>query len=269
MPPRFQLRLASLHPPENPGHLSTTFVLDDTVAVDAGAIASRLSVSAQQSIRHVLLTHSHLDHVQELPQFLDVVQTSRETEAPRALDIHAEACTLADLDRHMFGGLWPDVVDASVGFATLRPFELNPTAEIDLGVVTALPHRTVHRVPAVGYVFRKDDGRGGVASIAIFADTGYREGLLGALATESDLRLLAMEVSYPNRLDSWANAHGHLTPRLLKRCLEPLEACGRRAKLLIHHLKPAFAQEVLDDLARGSLDAWRPEVVRDGQMIEI
>lgn len=259
------LRVASSHPPGNPGHLSTTFVIDESLAVDAGAIASRLSLDEQKALRHVLVTHAHLDHVHELPQFLDNVQTARDPDTPpRPLDIHGEDSTLQMLGTHVFGGLWPDVVDPAVGFAALRGFSMAESPRLSLAGFDVLPFRTVHRLPAVGFLFR----RAGV-SLAIIADTGLEKDLLEPLSREKELRFLAIEVSYPNRLDDEARAHGHLTARQLATALEPVLERHREIRVLVHHLKPAFAGEVLEEIGELSVPATSPRVARDGDRFRI
>jgi ribonuclease BN (tRNA processing enzyme) len=44
--------------------------VDDRLAVDAGAIATALTLDEQIAVDDVLLTHSHLDHVRDLPLML-------------------------------------------------------------------------------------------------------------------------------------------------------------------------------------------------------
>jgi phosphoribosyl 1,2-cyclic phosphodiesterase len=49
----------------------TSFLLDSVVAVDAGAITRALSIEQQRQIRHVLVTHSHMDHTASLPFLIE------------------------------------------------------------------------------------------------------------------------------------------------------------------------------------------------------
>ncbi|HEY7820042.1 MAG TPA: MBL fold metallo-hydrolase, partial [Vicinamibacteria bacterium] len=49
------------------------FLLNDTVALDAGGLAGPLTLEEQLRIRHVIVTHTHLDHNCGLPFFLDNV----------------------------------------------------------------------------------------------------------------------------------------------------------------------------------------------------
>ncbi len=239
-----RIKIACSHPPASRGHLSTTFVLNGEIAVDAGAIASGLPLREQRRIRHLLLTHAHLDHLHELPQFLDNAQTGgRPGLRIQPICLHAEAAALSPVSRHLFRGLWPDVLAPAIGFASLAAFDLRKRPVLSLGGFKVRPFRTVHRVPTVGFLFEMKK-----ISAAILADTGYREGLLDHLLGAPRLKFLAMEISYPNRLERWAFDHGHLTPRQFLALVKPVIDRHPGLQVGIHHLKPAFAAEVLREI---------------------
>ena len=46
-------------------------VVDDRVAIDAGSLAFAVSDTQRSTIRDIVLTHAHLDHVAGLPLFID------------------------------------------------------------------------------------------------------------------------------------------------------------------------------------------------------
>ncbi len=50
---------------------SSGFLVDSQLLIDAGTVASVLTLESQQHIRHVLLSHLHMDHVKELPALVD------------------------------------------------------------------------------------------------------------------------------------------------------------------------------------------------------
>ena len=53
------------------GCRTTSFLLDDNVLIAAGTGVGDLSLAEIATVDHVLLTHSHLDHVASLPLMLD------------------------------------------------------------------------------------------------------------------------------------------------------------------------------------------------------
>jgi ribonuclease BN (tRNA processing enzyme) len=47
------------------------FVINDSIALDAGSLAMAASDFQRQNIRDIILTHAHLDHIAGLPLFVD------------------------------------------------------------------------------------------------------------------------------------------------------------------------------------------------------
>ena len=56
-----------------PSHLFTSYLINGNIAVDAGCLSVGLGIPEMSRIKHVFITHSHLDHVAALPPFLDAV----------------------------------------------------------------------------------------------------------------------------------------------------------------------------------------------------
>src|SRR5690242_21407826 len=46
-------------------------IVDDRVAIDAGSLAMAATDEIRRSVRDVVLTHAHLDHIAGLPLFID------------------------------------------------------------------------------------------------------------------------------------------------------------------------------------------------------
>src|SRR5207342_2805390 len=57
---------------------TTSFLLDDDVLIDAGTGVGDLPLEALARIDHILLTHSHLDHVLGVPLLADSVLRRRQ-----------------------------------------------------------------------------------------------------------------------------------------------------------------------------------------------
>ncbi|HEV7844485.1 MAG TPA: MBL fold metallo-hydrolase, partial [Pyrinomonadaceae bacterium] len=54
-----------------PDQRLTCYVIDDRVAVDAGSIALSLTPAQRNSVRDIIVTHPHMDHIATLPIFID------------------------------------------------------------------------------------------------------------------------------------------------------------------------------------------------------
>ncbi|WP_431264284.1 hypothetical protein ACQ859_01350 [Roseateles chitinivorans] len=84
------------------GYRTTSFLLDDDVLIDAGSGVAELTVDAMVEVDHILVTHSHLDHVLAIGLLADTVQRrraqagrpqSRYTHCPKRCKHYARTCS--------------------------------------------------------------------------------------------------------------------------------------------------------------------------------
>ncbi len=243
---------------DSPHCRMTSFLIAGSVAVDAGAITRALDVVEQRAIRHVLITHSHMDHTATLP-FL-VENTFGSTSGP--VSFYATRRTLATVRRHLFNNdTWPDFtrlptqLSPSVRFVEIephRPFVITDLAGGDLEV-TALPVN--HLVPTTGLLLRQ-----GSTSVLFTSDTGPTEEVWTVANRTPDLAACITECSFPNRLQHVADASLHLTPRSLGRELAKLECA---APVYLYHLKPPYLDELRPELAGADLPRPATELEQD------
>jgi len=52
---------------------TTSFLIDTDILIDAGSGVGDLTLDEMAGIRHVFLTHSHLDHLSFLPLMVDSI----------------------------------------------------------------------------------------------------------------------------------------------------------------------------------------------------
>src|SRR6516162_3190664 len=52
-------------------HYCTSAIVNDTLAIDAGCLGFYHSAQEQARIRHLLITHTHIDHMASLPIFVE------------------------------------------------------------------------------------------------------------------------------------------------------------------------------------------------------
>ncbi len=62
-----RLRILGAHQAEARDCRFVALLLDEVLAIDAGSLASALTLAEQARLAYVLLTHQHLDHVRDLP----------------------------------------------------------------------------------------------------------------------------------------------------------------------------------------------------------
>lgn len=233
---------SSLGPDECRQHL-TTFVINDTLAIDAGSLGLIAPLAAQAAITDVLISHSHLDHLASLPMFLDNL-AQLERAAPR---IHASAEVCGSLRESLFNGqLWPDLfqlVDAGTPF--LQQSILRAEMAVTLDGLTIVPVAVDHTVPTLGFLIEDAD-----SAVVFSSDTGPTE-RLWQLALEprfhQKLKAVFLECSFPDNHRRLADASGHLCPALFAAeiaKLDPPESC----LIVAVHVKSAMFDQTRSEL---------------------
>jgi ribonuclease BN (tRNA processing enzyme) len=217
----------------------SSYVINDTVAIDAGCLGFYSTPQEQERIRHVFLTHSHADHIASLPFFLENVWTP----TPECPIIYGSHQTLSSLQRYVFNEeIWPDFIALSERmFPFLRIRALEPEIAVEAAGLTLTPIWVNHTVPTFGYVV--DDGE----STVIFAgDSGATTRLWEVAKTLPRLRAVFLEASFPNRLKGIADASLHLTPEMFR-----IEAAKVPVgiKIIAVHLKVRYHHEISSELA--------------------
>jgi ribonuclease BN (tRNA processing enzyme) len=229
-------------------HRTTSFLVDESLALDAGALTSALSLDELTRIDDIVLTHSHLDHVKDVALLADLVVGRRAT----PLVVHASAACARTLRESLFNGeLWPDFTrlpDKKHPVLALRIFD--PDQPFRIGRYTLRPVPVRHPVESVGLILSDGD-----SAIAISGDTGPTDRFWELVNGTANVRALLVETSFPTRLQSLADVSGHLTPRTLKGELAKLERNGY--PILLYHLKPAYSRELRREVASMKLERVR------------
>ncbi len=236
----------------------TSFLVDGCVAVDAGAITRALTIDEQRRVRHVLITHTHMDHTTTLPFLIENSFGSND----RPVSIFCTKRVLAGVRRHVFNNdTWPDFTRIpnhlypSVRFEEIeieRPFLITGLPSGDLEV-TAI--EVNHIVPTTGLLLRQ-----GSSSIIFTSDTGPTDRIWEVANQTADLRALITEVSFPNRLQNVADVSLHLTPATLARELAKLE---REVEVYLYHYKPPYVEELREEIAATALPHPVTELEQD------
>ena len=82
----------------SPEQRLTCFLIDGRVTVDAGSIALALTDAQRETVRDIIVTHPHMDHIATLPIFIDDLFATL-TEPIR---VHATPEVIAMLERDIF-----------------------------------------------------------------------------------------------------------------------------------------------------------------------
>jgi 3',5'-cyclic-nucleotide phosphodiesterase len=237
-----ELRVIGCHGGESPRHRTSAFLVDDVLAIDAGALTSGMEIPDQAKLDAVLVSHAHLDHVRDLATLAD----NRCQLQCAPLIIAGTKDTLRTLRKHFFNDrLWPDFSKIpSAGKPTIEYLELKPEKTVDIAGYRVRAVLVDHTIEAASFVI---EGKSG--AIAYSGDTGPTERMWEVLNEQPNLRALLMEVSFPNREQKLATVSGHHTPRTLGKDLAKFRA-PKDLPTLLYHIKPAFQAEVEKECAK-------------------
>lgn len=233
-----ELRILGCSGGEAEGERLTGLLVNGRIAIDAGSLTQALTVAEQIAVRHIFLTHSHLDHICTLPFYTKNI--FGHTEAPA--EIHALPETLEVLRRHLFNDdVWPDFsVIPSPDNPIIRYTEVEPERVYQVDGLRVTPIRVNHLVPCVGY--KVDDGRD---AFIFTSDTAETDRIYEVANATENLRLFITEASFPNEQSWLAEASKHLTPARLGRELGKLT---RDVPVGIYHLTPGDRAVILPQL---------------------
>ncbi|MFP6691935.1 MAG: 3',5'-cyclic-nucleotide phosphodiesterase [Pirellulales bacterium] len=217
---------------------TVSFIVNDSIAIDAGCIGFLAPIEEQKCIKHVFLSHSHIDHIGSLPIFLDNVYE----QGPQCPVVYGSQDVLNCIRDHFFNDtVWPDLERVSHDESPfLRMVTLEPERPIEIGELTITPVPLSHVVPTMGFVL--DDGD---AAVAIVCDTCSTEEIWSVINTTEDLQAVFLEASFPGFMKWLADKSMHLTPEMLKSETKKLK---KNVRIIAIHIKAAFRDAIIEEL---------------------
>ena len=226
------------------GCKTTAFLLDEDVLIDAGTGVGDLALDALARIDHILISHSHLDHVLAIGLLADSVMRARRAAGRGAIRVHALPETLAALRAHIFNGvIWPDFTrlpSAEQPVLEFAPFAVGDVLSLGARRVEVLP--ASHTVPACG--FAVDGGEHG--AWVYTGDTGPNPALWMRLRGMKVAHLV-IETAFSDDERQLAYISRHLCPAALGHELAQLAG---PADVHITHIKPGELEAVMSEIGR-------------------
>lgn len=215
-----------------------SYLINETVAIDAGCLGLLWPFEAQKRVQHVFLSHSHIDHIATLPLFVDNVYEP----GPASVTVYASEAVLQALRQDMFNDrVWPDVVrlaSEESPFVKFQPIESGQVLVLDGLTITPVAVR--HIVPTLGFVI--DDG---TSAVVLTSDTGPTDAIWEVANRTANVKAVIIEASFPNRMQWLADKAEHLTPATFRGELAKLK---HKARVLAVHIKLPFRDEIIGEL---------------------
>lgn len=238
---------------------TTSLLVSENIIIDAGNILTPLGGRAKD-IDHLFLTHSHLDHVTDIPSLVDAFFAFRD----KPLNVYGLDETISALKKHIFNeDIWPDFtkinfVGSDIPSLKFHIIEPHKCYEIDDVRLQTFP--TKHTVPSIGYVIEKENRK-----LMFTSDTYSTDEIWNILNRDRKIKALIVEVSFTSDLEALAVASLHFTPKILNDELNKLKR--EDLQIYINHLKPAMKHGIISELSQLP-NTKKCVILEDGAVIE-
>jgi ribonuclease BN (tRNA processing enzyme) len=218
----------------------TCLLINGSIALDAGSLSQVLSIERQVEVHSILLSHSHMDHTNSLPFFIENVYGKSE----RPIDIHASEATVYAIRKYLFNNAtWPDFTRLPNHLLPAMRFtEFQSEVPLTIDGVTFTPIPVDHLVPTHGFLIEQDG-----AAVLWSSDTGPTQRLWEVANRTPNLKAVCIDTSFDNSLQDVADISLHLTPQTLEIELRKLQ---KRVPILVHHLKPPCVEKIHEEVKR-------------------
>lgn len=240
---------------------TTSFQIFKDIIIDAGNVLNSLGNEAKD-INHIFLTHSHADHITDLPFIIETFFEERKT----PLTIYALEETIEVLKTYSFNNvIWPDftkikLLNSNENSLILKKIKLNEI--ISIGEYQIKPIEANHIAGSCGFVITKNH-----QSFIISGDTYLNPIIWEEINNNKTIKCLIIECSFPDKFDELAKVSKHLTPNLIAKELKNLKR--KDISIFFYHLKPNYEKELLKDIKKHKLLNYKGKILKEGDVIHI
>ncbi len=217
-----------------------SFQIDRHILIDAGNIFEKYQYDTNE-IEHVFISHSHFDHILELPFLIENGFTTRR----KQLHIYGLPETITHIKQFIFNDyIWPDfslipLLTTGEKSIVFQEIYFNQTVQIDDIFIT--PFESNHIIPTAGFVVKKNK-----RAFALSSDTYKTDRLWEIVNNDPEIKYIIIEVSFESFLARLAEVSKHLTPKLLDEELNKLKR--NDIEVYIYHVKESSLHKILMEL---------------------
>lgn len=219
---------------------TTSFLLGDEVLIDAGSGVADLELNELAKIRHIFLTHSHMDHIHTIPLMIDSIFDC----LPQPVVIHALPQTIKALQEHIFNDIiWPDFSALPsqefpvMVYEAMKPGDRETVGDMHFSMIPVN-----HLVPTVAYVVEYPGG-----IFCFSGDTTTNDTLWQGLNELDRLDHLIVESAFSNAELAMCEKSRHYCPQLLA---EDLKKLKHNPHVYLTHAKPGEEEMIFQECCR-------------------
>ncbi|BAF72803.1 MBL fold metallo-hydrolase [Sulfurovum sp. NBC37-1] len=239
---------------------ATSFLIEKNIVIDAGNIIKSMGEECCK-IEHVFITHTHFDHIVDLPFIIDSYFNCR----TKPLKVYALKENLDTLKQYLFN--W----NISPNFANIKhinnefslkfiPIEYGQTITVDNIKMTAV--KANHTVPTCGFKVEKED-----RAFLFSGDTYLNDELIALLNNDKNISSLLIDISLPSTEEDLAHMTKHLTPKLLEQMFSSLERDD--VSIYTYHQKPRHTQQIDNELSELDLLKNGGKRLKTGDILDL
>ncbi|MBI3771320.1 MAG: 3',5'-cyclic-nucleotide phosphodiesterase [Gammaproteobacteria bacterium] len=218
---------------------TTSLLVDDDVLIDAGSGVGDLTLDEMAGIRHIFLTHTHLDHVAFLPLLVDSIFER----IHEPVVVHGLPETIKGIQDHIFNWvIWPDFSKLPTRERPVMRFQVERSGSIcTVGGRRFELIPVNHIVPTVGYRVESAAGK----SFAFSGDTANNDTFWDALNVHGRLDLLLLEVAFSNEDEALSRVARHYCAKTLAEDIHKLKL---DPDIYLTHHKPDAEKSILKEV---------------------
>ena len=232
---------------------TTSFLIRQNIAIDAGNLSNGLE--NVDKIEHIFLTHSHFDHILDIPFVIDTHFDKR----INTLKIYGLKETLLSIKEIFNNKIWPDFTKINLlnSKKAIEFIEIVPYQEYQIDNIKIMPIKANHSVPTVGYKIEKNN-----QAVIITGDTYKSDELVKEIKNTKNLKAILIECSFPSKFENLAKTSKHLTPKLIKEMQID-------TKMFFYHFKQEYKSQIVSELNDLKLIQDTRQILEDGSCIQI
>ena len=237
-----QVKVIGAHGGVTKNYNATSFLIDESLPIDAGSVASGLDIQAQLKIDNILISHAHLDHTKDLAFICDNCFGLRD----KPFEVYCHESVHKAIKTHLFNDIiWPDFsILPTEEYPTIRFNEIESEKKIQLGDYTVTPIHVNHGVfkpkQALGFIIEKGD-----KALLFTLDTKETDRIWEVAKKQKNLKAIFTEVSFPNKLQNVADISDHHSPATIKKELLKMP---KDVPVYLGHLKPNYQEELIQEI---------------------